>query len=185
MSLRNVPLRKFVPTTSLVLAITLIAAGSFTAPASAQIGENVRNGDFSAGTDQWFTTGNLTPTIVDGRLCVDVPGGTVNPWDAIIGQNDIALVQGVSYTYSYELSSSVDNKNARALVGLAVDPFDAYFTANELLTTTTASSSNTFEQTTSTDLGQVAFQIGGSPDPWTFCVDNVCARRRWRERPQR
>ena len=21
--------------------------------------------------------------------------------------------------------------------------------------------------------GQVAFQIGGSPDPWTFCVDNV------------
>ena len=173
MSLRNVPPRKFVPTTSLVLAITLIAAGSFTAPAIAQIGENVRNGDFSAGTDQWFTTGNLTPTIVDGRLCVDVPGGTVNPWDAIVGQNDIALVQGVSYTYSYELSSSVDNKNARALVGLAVDPFDAYFTANELLTTTTASSSNTFEQSTSTDLGQVAFQIGGSPDPWTFCVDNV------------
>ncbi len=38
---------------------------------------------------------------------------------------------------------------------------------------TTTSSSNTFEQSTSTDLGQVAFQIGGSPDPWTFCVDNV------------
>ena len=30
----------------------------------------------------------------DGRLCADVPGGTVNPWDAIIGQNDIALVDG-------------------------------------------------------------------------------------------
>ena len=173
MSLLKSPLRKVVPTTCVALALALIATGSLTAPVSAQIGENVRNGDFSAGTDQWFTTGNLTPTIVDGRLCVDVPGGTVNPWDAIVGQNDIALVQGVSYTYSYELSSNVDEKNARALVGLAVDPFDAYFTANELLTTTTSSSSNTFEQATSTDLGQVAFQIGGSPDPWTFCVDNV------------
>ena len=174
MSLLKIPLRKFVPATSLTLAIALIAAGGLTAPAaSAQIGENVRNGDFSAGTDQWFTTGNLTPTIVDGRLCVDVPGGTVNPWDAIVGQNDIALVQGVSYSYSYELSSSVDSKNARALVGLAVDPFTAYLTSNELLTTTTTSSSNTYQQPETTDLGQVAFQLGGSPDPWTFCVDNV------------
>ena len=111
MSLLKSPLRKVVPTTCVALALALIATGSLTAPVSAQIGENVRNGDFSAGTDQWFTTGNLTPTIVDGRLCVDVPGGTVNPWDAIVGQNDIALVQGVSYTYSYELSSNVDEKN--------------------------------------------------------------------------
>ncbi|HEX4980779.1 MAG TPA: glycoside hydrolase family 9 protein, partial [Ilumatobacteraceae bacterium] len=173
MSLLKIPARKAAPATGLVLVFTLIAAGSLSAPARAQIGENVRNGDFSAGTDQWFTTGNLTPTIVDGRLCVDVPGGTVNPWDAIVGQNDIALVQGVNYRYSYDVSSSVDGKNARALVGLSVAPFDAYFTANELLTTATASLSNTFEQPTSTDLGQVAFQIGGSPDPWTFCVDNV------------
>ena len=69
----------FVPTTSLTLAIALFAAGSLTAPAIAADGENVVNGDFSNGTDPWFTAGNLTPTIVDGRLCVDVPGGTVEP----------------------------------------------------------------------------------------------------------
>ena len=136
-------------------------------------GENVRNGDFAAGTDQWFTTGNLTPAIVDGRLCVTVPGGTSNPWDAIVGQNDIALQQGVSYRYSYDVSSSVEGKNVRALVGLSVAPFDAYFTSNELLSPTTKSSSNTFEQPTTTAQGQVAFQLGGSPTPWTFCVDNV------------
>ncbi|HWM21363.1 MAG TPA: glycoside hydrolase family 9 protein [Ilumatobacteraceae bacterium] len=173
MTLRKIPLRKFVPTTSLALSIALVAAGSLTAPAIAADGENVRNGDFSNGTDQWFTTGNLAPTIVDGRLCVDVPGGTVNPWDAIVGQNDLALEQGVFHRFSYDVSSSVDGKNARALVGLSVDPFTAYFTSNELLTTTTTSSSNTYEQPATTDQAQVAFQLGGSPDPWTFCVDNV------------
>ena len=79
MRLLSIPPRKFVPSTCVALTLALFAAGSLTAPVSAQIGENVRNGDFSAGTDQWFTTGNLTPTIVDGRLCVDVPGGTVEP----------------------------------------------------------------------------------------------------------
>ena len=102
-----------------------------------------------------------------------MPGGTVNPWDAIVGQNDIALEEGVTYRYSYDVSSSVDGKNAARLVGLSVDPFTAYFTSNELLTTATTSSSNTFEQPATTAHGQVAFQIGGSPDPWTFCVDNV------------
>ena len=171
--LRKIALRDFVPTTSLTLAIALFAAGSLTAPAIAADGENVVNGDFSNGIVPWFTAGDLTPTIVDGRLCVDVPGGTVNPWDAIVGQNGIALDQGVTYRYSYDVSSSVDGKNVRALVGLSVEPFTAYFTANELLTTTTTSSSNTFEQPATTPQGQVAFQLGGSPDPWTFCVDNV------------
>lgn len=159
--------------TSLALALILIVAGSVIAPAIADGSENVRNGDFSNGADQWFTTGNLTPTITDGRLCVNVPGGTSNPWDAIVGQNDIALQEGVTYRYAYDISSSVAGKNVRALVGLQVDPFTAYFTANEAASTTTTSSSNTFEQPATTDQGQVAFQLGGSPGPWTFCVDNV------------
>ncbi len=37
----------------------------------------------------------------------------MNPWDAIVGQNDIALDEGVTYRYAYEVSSSVDGKNAR------------------------------------------------------------------------
>ena len=94
-------------------------------------------------------------------------------------------MEGVTYRYSYDVSSSVDGKNARALVGLSVDPFTAYFTSNELLTTATTSSSNTFEQPATTAQGQVAFQLGGSPDPWTFCVDNVSLIARRRERPQR
>ena len=137
-------------------------------------GENVRNGDFAAGTDQWFTTGNLTPTIVDGRLCVDVPGGTVNPWDAIVGQNDIALARGASPTATRTRSRRASTARTcarssgwRSIRSPPTSP------PTSCCRRPTTSSSNTFQQPATTAQGQVAFQLGGSPDPWTFCVDNV------------
>ena len=60
--------------------------------ASADPAEQIVNGTFDAGTDAVVGTGNAPAAVVDGRLCADVPGGTVNPWDAIIGQNNIPLV---------------------------------------------------------------------------------------------
>ena len=169
----KIPLRKVGRATWLALAIVLVAAGSVIAPAIAEDGENVVNGDFSAGMTGWFTTGNLTPTIVDGHLCVNVPGGTVNPWDAIVGQNDIALEQGTTYNYSYDVSGSVAGKPIRAITGNSAPPFDGYFSVNHQSTTAFASYSNTYEQGVTVATGQVAFQIGGSADPWTFCLDNV------------
>ncbi len=44
--------------------------------------------------DDWFTTGNLSRTEVDGALCVDVPAGTSNPWDAILGFNGVPSRRG-------------------------------------------------------------------------------------------
>lgn len=61
---------------TIALTFALIATGGLTAPAVAQEVENVRNGDFSAGANEWFTTSNLSSSVVDGRLCVEVPGGT-------------------------------------------------------------------------------------------------------------
>ncbi len=43
-------------------------------------------------------------TLDDGRACVDVPGGTANRWDAAIGQNDIDLVAGETYRFSFYAS---------------------------------------------------------------------------------
>jgi endoglucanase len=136
-------------------------------------GELVVNGTFDDGLNGgWWSTGNVTMSVVDGRLCANVPGGTANPWDAIVGQNDIELVAGDSYAYSFEASGDPAG-NVRAIVGLAVAPFDTYFAISSPLSPAVSEHGQSFDASTSTEQGQVAFQLGGSATPWTFCVDNV------------
>ena len=43
----------------------------------------------------------LVGVIVMVAVCATVPPGTVNPWDAIIGQNGLALEQGKGYTLTF------------------------------------------------------------------------------------
>ena len=78
--------RRLLPT---LLAAALPAAAVTALPlatASAADGpEQITNGTFDTTTAPWWGTGNLTLQLADGRLCVDVPGGTTNPWDAIVG----------------------------------------------------------------------------------------------------
>ena len=62
--------------------------------------ELVTNGGFDDATG-WWATQNLTLEIVDRQLCVNVPGGTTNPWDAIVGTNDLPLVKGETYDFSF------------------------------------------------------------------------------------
>ncbi|MGH3994783.1 MAG: carbohydrate binding domain-containing protein, partial [Pseudonocardiaceae bacterium] len=69
--------------------------------------EQIVNGTFDAGTAPWWWTGNAPATVIDGRLCAEVAGGTSNPWDAIIGQNDLQLQAGESYTFAFDASASV------------------------------------------------------------------------------
>ena len=138
--------------------------------------ELVVNGTFDDGLNGgWWSTGNVTMSVVDGRLCAQIPGGTVNPWDAIVGQNNIPLTQGGTYTYSFEASGDPGGP-LRAIVGLAVEPYTTYFAISSPLSSTTVAFGQSFIATETTLQGQVAFQVGGSADPWTFCVDNVSLR---------
>jgi endoglucanase len=135
--------------------------------------EQLINGDFSAGKDPWWATGNVPADVVDGKLCAEVPGGTTNPWDAIVGQNDITILSGESYTFSFEAAAS-KNITVRALVGLNGPPFTTATDQNPQLTPTPQTFTYTFTANEDWDgTGQVAFQLGGSADAWTFCLDNV------------
>jgi endoglucanase len=160
------------------LAVTAAAALAVTgltvsAPsASADEVEQVKNGTFDDGTAPWWWTSNATPTVVDGQLCAPVPGGTANPWDAIIGQNDIPLINGESYTLSFTASATIP-RSVNANVQLADPPYTAEISQPTLLSETPQTFSYTFTSATDTDRGQVSFQIGGSAEPYTFCVDNV------------
>jgi len=174
---RSLPRRRFVrlvPALSMVMVLTLVSTGAPTA-AAAVPGELVVNGTFDDGTTAPFwTTGNLTPTaaVVDGQLCTVVPAGTVNPWDAIIGQDNISLVEGTDYTFSF-FASGDPTGPVRALVQLPVDPFTAYITLNQSPVPGGAVYSGSFTSPVTLPTAQVAFQVGGSATAWNLCLDNI------------
>ncbi|MFC7102840.1 carbohydrate binding domain-containing protein [Nonomuraea rubra] len=75
---------------ALLALSTMVALFPATAAQAEDEGpEQIVNGSFDAGTAPWWSTGNTTLTVQDGRACADIPGGTANPWDVIIGQNDL------------------------------------------------------------------------------------------------
>jgi endoglucanase len=154
------------------LTAALLTVGIAT-PAHAAEVEQIVNGGFDNGADPFWSTAGSPITLVDGVACIDVPGGTANRWDVGIGQNDIDLVEGESYRFSFDASGDPAGHVARAITGLAVAPYDTYFEQSPILGTGLTRYSYTFTASTSTAQGQVAFQVGGSPDPWRFCVDNV------------
>jgi endoglucanase len=154
-----------------LIGVTALLTGVASAPAHAAEVEQVKNGGFDGTTDPFWSTAGMPMTITDGRACVDVPGGTTNRWDVAIGQNDVPLVAGQNYRFSFDASGDAGHV-VRAIVGLAVDPYDTYFEQSPVLGGL-QHYEYTFTQGADTAQGQVAFQVGGSAEPWHFCVDNV------------
>jgi endoglucanase len=137
--------------------------------------QQVRNGTFDDGTTGWYSYGTSSMDVTDGRLCSVVPTGLTNLWDAGVGQNDITLVEGANYVFSFEASAS-PGSSVRAAVQLGVDPYTAYFGQTLAMTATAKKYSYTFTASASTTAAQVAFQVGGASAEYTFCVDNVSLR---------
>ncbi|HYD42558.1 MAG TPA: glycoside hydrolase family 9 protein [Anaeromyxobacter sp.] len=149
----------------------LLAAGAMPAAAA----EFVVNGTFDDGSTApwWNANANTTASVVDGRMCVAVASGTVNPWDAIVGQNGVALEQGKSYTFSFVASADAP-VTIRAIVQLPDAPYTATFSQPVQLGATPAAYSFEFTNTLPTGALGVQFQVGGaSATGFTFCVDEV------------
>ncbi|MFD9119114.1 glycoside hydrolase family 9 protein [Streptomyces bottropensis] len=160
-----------------LLALTALVAAALTAlpagPAQAEEVEQVKNGTFDTTTVPWWTTGNVTAGLTEGRLCADIPGGTTNRWDAAVGQNDITLVKGESYRFAFSASGTPQGNIARAIVGLSVAPYDTYFEVSPQLNVSGDSYTYTFTSPVDTTQAQVGFQVGGNANPFTFCMDDV------------
>jgi endoglucanase len=155
---------------SVPLSLLLVAALVTPAPAAAY--ERVLNGGFDSVKTPWWSSGN-TPSVVDGgRLCADVPAGTVNPWQSMIGQNDVPLEAGQPYTLRFTASAS-KNVTIRAAVALAVPPSTTMFNRAAALTSTPRAFEFTGTSTVSDIHGQVGFQMGGATEPYTLCIDDV------------
>ncbi|MFE0451222.1 glycoside hydrolase family 9 protein [Streptomyces sp. NPDC058914] len=161
-------------TTLLTLAALLGAA--LTAlparPAAAEEVEQVRNGTFDTSTDAWWTS-NAAAGPAEGRLCADVPGGTVNRWDSAVGQDGITLAEGETYRFSFKASGVPEGHVVRAVVGQSAAPYETWYEASPVLSESAGSYSYTFTSPVDSAQGQVAFQVGGSAEPWRFCLDDV------------
>lgn len=95
---------------AVLAATTLILTGAGTGVAHAEVPpdapEQISNGDFSEGVSPWFSYGTGPLDVVDGRLCVTVPAGLANPWDAGIGHDGVRLNAGAEYKLSFDISAT-------------------------------------------------------------------------------
>jgi endoglucanase len=148
------------------------AVGASAAPADPASYERVLNGGFTAVKTPWWSSGN-TPSRVDaGRLCADVPTGTINPWQSMIGQNDVPLEANQPYTLRFTASATRD-VTIRATVALAVAPNTVVLNRPTALTGTPQTFAFTATSTVADIHGQVALQMGGATEPYTLCLDDV------------
>ncbi|SNT64599.1 endoglucanase [Asanoa hainanensis] len=158
----------------LAAVVVVVLGGSlFTGvPAAAEGPEQIVNGTFDSGHAPWWATGNLALDSSSGQLCADVPGGTVNPWDAIIGQDNIPLVAGETYEFRF-FGTATPARVGKALIQLPVDPYTQYLSATPELSVSGNDYTYTFTSPVDLPNAQVAFQIGGSATAWRICLDNV------------
>ncbi len=158
-----------------LIAFLLIPA-SGVAPAAAADGpqyERVLNGTFDNGSKSpWWSSGN-TPTAVDaGRLCAEIPGGTVNVWDSMIGQDDVPVESGQPYTLRFDASASRAS-NFRAVVQTASTPRATVLNQGRRGHHTPQTFVFTETSPTTSEHTQVTFQAGGGAEPYTLCLDNI------------
>ncbi|MFV2012697.1 MULTISPECIES: glycoside hydrolase family 9 protein [unclassified Micromonospora] len=137
--------------------------------------EQITNGDFSNGTDGWISYGTSSTGVVDGQLCATVPTGLANPWDAGILQESLPLIAGEEYTIGFTASAE-PAAAVRAVVQLGADPYTGYFGRDLALTAEPSRVEATFVASEDTERAQLAFQVGGNADEYTFCLDDVSLR---------
>ncbi|MFJ4629804.1 glycoside hydrolase family 9 protein [Streptomyces sp. NPDC088847] len=134
--------------------------------------ERVLNGTFDNGKTSWWSSGNTPSTVASGRLCADVPAGTVNVWDSMIGQNDIPLEAGQPYTLRFTASATRD-VSIHAVLQLPAAPFTTTLNKTAALTTAPKTFQFTGDSTAADLHAQLSFQQGGAAQPFTLCLDDV------------
>ena len=102
------PARRAAPRRPLLAAGLAVALAALTVTATPSVGsaadgpERLLNGTFDNGTfAPWWLGGNVTAGVDAGQWCINATGGTVNPWDLIVGQDQVPLEVGKAYTYSF------------------------------------------------------------------------------------
>lgn len=149
----------------------ILLAGAAPAATAAEGYERVLNGGFDSVKTPWWSSGNTPSTVAGGRLCAQIPAGTVNPWNSMIGQNDIPLEAGQPYTLRFT-ATATKNVTVRATVQLAAPPSTTTLNKPAALTSTPKTFEFTGTSTVATRGGQVAIRPAARPRP-TRCASTT------------
>jgi endoglucanase len=151
---------------------TAVLVGSVALPRITRAAEQVPDGTFDTSLGSWYAYGVAAgPSLTDGALCVDTQDGTINPWDAAIGRNDIPTDLGQSYQLSFRARASMEvviNANFQHASG----GFEVTAGGTPLITPTWQTFTLNGTAQTGFPDGQIVFQIGGK-GAFTICVDDV------------
>ncbi|MFD9939823.1 glycoside hydrolase family 9 protein [Nonomuraea sp. NPDC059023] len=158
----------------LACALTVAAALLPAAPAQAEATyERVLNGTFGGGSKEPWWSSETTPSRVEaGRLCAEVPAGTVNPWDSMIGQNDIPLENGQPYKLVFTAVATKD-VTIKAIAQMSGPPHTTPIAGGADVTTTPRTFEITGTSTIDEAKSQIAFQMGGASEAYTLCLDDI------------
>ena len=151
-----------------------VVLGTATAVAADDGPELIPGGTFDGTVAPWWTTSDMVARNGDGRLCVDVPGGTSTAWSSIVGVDNVPVVSGEDYDFSFTVVAvSPSPVVIRALIQQPVSPWAATYEANPSVGGTESDFSYKFTSGADLPAAQVVFQIGGAAAPWSFCLDDV------------
>jgi endoglucanase len=153
------------------VSLTLLT-GVLASPAQAATYERILNGTFDEVKTPWWSSANTPSRVESGKLCADIPAGTVNPWNSMIGQDDVPVEAGQPYTLSFTASAS-KNVTIRAVLQLQASPFTTVMNKAAALTATPKTFVFTANSTVTNTRGQMSFQMGGATEAYTLCVDDV------------
>jgi endoglucanase len=175
-----------------VVAMTIVAAPAATADSTSDAQSSlIGDGTFGSGVGSWFGYGGSALDASSGAACTTLGAGAESSlYGAGVGLNGVAIEAGKTYTLSFRASASVAGTQVRALVGQNGDPYGTVFDKGDVaLGTDLASDDGYYTYSFTADKtfpagnddpsdpqGQLAFQLGGHPAGWTFCLDDVSLR---------
>lgn len=156
-----------------VIAVGATAVPAAAVPLRAAAPQLVVNGSFSVDTTApWWHTPGVSTGIDAGRLRVDVPAGTSNVWDVLVGQSGVPATGGTRYTLSFDASASM-RMPVHTRWQREAPPHTALM--DERVTLTTQPQHFTFSLTAGASApdGQLIFQLGGQATEAVVFLDNI------------
>lgn len=169
------------------LQIILLAFATCLLPLRSHAQELIRNGRFDSGKGEFWqsgdTDGGVTMTKEKGELCATVRGGTDKPWKAQIGVGGLRFIAGRTYVLSGKITGSAGG-SLSLLVQRDSEPYGAHLARTLHLPLPGDVFSTTFIAENDRPASLI-FQLGGAPQSFDLCLDDISLREAAANMPAR
>ena len=129
------------------------------------------NGSFENDLAPWWTTPTIAPEVGENGACLQITEAGTNPWDAILGQHEIGVVENGSYTLTFRAKAE-NALTVKVILQENGGDYTPYFGTDVALTPKMTEYTYDFVSDTADDAATFQFQMGGSVNT-TVCLDDV------------